>query len=222
MTKPITTLGFIGLGVMGEPMCRNLVTKTKLPVYGTDLKREPVERLAANGLKACTSIAEVAREADAVFLSLHSPKAVEEVCTAIADAKGRTHTIVDMSTTPVRLTRELHARLAAHGITLVDAPVAGMRARAHAGTLSIMVGADAGSLRGRAAASRAHGRGDPLRRGELRPGREGAEQHGGVHDGECARRGDHHRPARRHRREAAVRDHVEGLLRLGGAAHAAG
>ena len=143
MTKPITTLGFIGLGVMGEPMCRNLVTKTKLPVHGTDLKREPVERLVAEGLKACASVAAVAREADAIFLSLHSPTTVEDVCDAIAQANGRAHTIVDMSTTPVRLTRELHQRLAKHGITLVDAPVAGMRARAHAGTLSIMVGADA-------------------------------------------------------------------------------
>lgn len=139
--KPVNTLGFIGLGVMGEPMCRNLVTKTKLPVYGTDLKPEPFERLAAHGLRACKSVANVAREADLIFLSLHSPKAVEEVCDAIAAAKGRTHIIADMSTTPVRLTKELHARLAKSGIALVDAPVAGMRARAHAGTLSIMVGA---------------------------------------------------------------------------------
>jgi 3-hydroxyisobutyrate dehydrogenase-like beta-hydroxyacid dehydrogenase len=139
--KPINTLGFLGLGVMGEPMCGNLVAKTKLPVYGADLKREPVGRLVAKGLKACASIADVARQADAVFLSLHSPQAVEDVCAAIADAKGRTHTIVDMSTTPVRLTRGLHERLAKQGITFVDAPVAGMRARAHAGTLSIMVGA---------------------------------------------------------------------------------
>jgi len=141
MTKPISVLGFIGLGIMGESMCRNLVSKTRLPVYGTDLKRDPVDRLAAKGLKACASIAEVARHADAVFLSLPSPKTVEDVCTAIADAKGCTHTIVDMSTTPVRLTRDLAQRLVQHGITFVDAPVAGMRARAHAGTLSIMVGA---------------------------------------------------------------------------------
>lgn len=141
--KPISTLGFIGLGVMGEPMCLNLVTKTKLPVYGSDLKREPLERLAAKGLQARASIADVTREADAIFLSLHSPQAVEEVCTAIAGANGRTHTVVDMSTTPVKLTKDLHARLAQQGITLVDAPVAGMRARAHAGTLSIMVGGTA-------------------------------------------------------------------------------
>ena len=139
--KPISTLGFVGLGVMGEPMCGNLVAKTRLSVYGTDLKRDPVERLAAKGLKACGSVPEVARAADAIFLSLHSPKAVEDVCNAIAEAKGRTHIIVDMSTTPVKLTRVLHEHLAAQGITFVDAPVAGMRARAHAGTLSSMVGA---------------------------------------------------------------------------------
>jgi 3-hydroxyisobutyrate dehydrogenase-like beta-hydroxyacid dehydrogenase len=141
--KPIQTLGFVGLGVMGEPMCGNLVAKTTLPVYGTDLKRAPVERLAAKGLKPCASVAEVAAAADCVLLSLHSPQAVEAVCTAIADANGRTHTIVDMSTTPVALTRALSGRLAQRGITLIDAPVAGMRARAHAGTLSIMVGASA-------------------------------------------------------------------------------
>jgi 3-hydroxyisobutyrate dehydrogenase-like beta-hydroxyacid dehydrogenase len=139
--KAIETLGFIGLGVMGEPMCRNLVTKTTLPVYATDLKREPLDRLAALGIKRCASVADVAKHADLIFLSLHSPKAVEEVCDAIAAAGGRTHIVADMSTTPVRLTKALHARLAKSGITLVDAPVAGMRARAHAGTLSIMVGA---------------------------------------------------------------------------------
>jgi 3-hydroxyisobutyrate dehydrogenase-like beta-hydroxyacid dehydrogenase len=144
--KPISTLGFVGLGVMGEPMCLNLVTKTRLPVYGADLKREPVDRLAARGLKACAAIADLAREAECIFLSLHSPKAVEEVCATISEANGRANTIVDMSTTPVKLTKELHGRLAQHGITLVDAPVAGMRARAHAGTLSIMVGGTAASF----------------------------------------------------------------------------
>ena len=62
--KPISTLGFIGLGVMGEPMCLNLVTKTSLPVHGIDLKPDPVERLAAKGLKACASVADVASDAD--------------------------------------------------------------------------------------------------------------------------------------------------------------
>ncbi len=50
MSKVIEKLGFIGLGVMGEPMCANLVKKSKLPVYGTDFRKEPRERLAKEGL----------------------------------------------------------------------------------------------------------------------------------------------------------------------------
>ncbi|OYZ98272.1 MAG: 2-hydroxy-3-oxopropionate reductase [Rhizobiales bacterium 17-65-6] len=140
--KAIGSLGFIGLGVMGEPMCANLVRKSPLPVTGTDLKREPIERLTAIGLKPADTIAGVARAADVIFLSLPSGAQVEEVCFGlggIAAAKGRVHTVVDMSTSPVKLTRELAERMAAHGITFVDAPVARMRQAAKDGTLSIMV-----------------------------------------------------------------------------------
>jgi 3-hydroxyisobutyrate dehydrogenase-like beta-hydroxyacid dehydrogenase len=141
--KPIETLGFVGLGVMGERMCANLVAKSGKPVFGTDTRRVPVERLAQKGLKPCGSIAEVAGAADAVFLSLPSGAEVEDVCFGnggFVASGGRTHTIVDMSTTSVGATRALHARLAPRGITFVDAPVAGMRQRAQDGTLSIMVG----------------------------------------------------------------------------------
>jgi 3-hydroxyisobutyrate dehydrogenase-like beta-hydroxyacid dehydrogenase len=85
----------------------------------------------------------VARAADLIFLSLPSGAEVEEVCLGrdgIAAAGGRVHTVVDMSTSPPRLTRELAERMAAKGITFVDAPVARMRQAAKDGTLSIMVG----------------------------------------------------------------------------------
>lgn len=144
--KTIETLGFIGLGVMGEHMCANMVRKAGLPVTGTDMKHESVERLAAIGLKPAATVAEVARAADAIFLSLPSGVQVEEVCFGaggIATTGGRTHTVVDMSTSPVKLTRELAARLAEHGITFVDAPVARMRQAAKDGTLAIMVGGPA-------------------------------------------------------------------------------
>jgi 3-hydroxyisobutyrate dehydrogenase-like beta-hydroxyacid dehydrogenase len=139
----IESLGFIGLGVMGEPMCANLTAKSGRPVHGFDMRAEPVQRLAEKGLKACASIADVARAADVVLLSLPSGREVEDVCFGkggLVEAKGRVHTIVDMSTSPAKLTRELAHRLTPHGITLIDAPVARMRQAARDGTLSIMVG----------------------------------------------------------------------------------
>src|ERR1051326_2096286 len=93
--KPIDTLGFIGLGVMGEPMCANLLAKCGRPVYGTDIRRAPVERLAARGLKACADTAAVAAAADVIFLSLPSGREVDEVCLGlggIAQTGGRVHT----------------------------------------------------------------------------------------------------------------------------------
>lgn len=137
------TLGFIGLGVMGEPMCRNLVLKSGKIVHGVDSRPKPAARLKQDGLVPCGSIAEVAAASDIVFLSLPSIKEVIEVCTGpngIVAAKGRVKTVVDMSTSSVKETRELAATLATSGITLIDAPVARMRQAAKDGTLSIMVG----------------------------------------------------------------------------------
>jgi 3-hydroxyisobutyrate dehydrogenase-like beta-hydroxyacid dehydrogenase len=135
-----TVLGFIGLGVMGEPMCANLVRKSGRTVHGFDLKPEPVERLAALGLRPAGSIAELCAASDIVFLSLPSGREVEEVCAGILGHPGRVRTIVDMSTTQVKLTRDLATRSKERGIDFVDAPVARMRQAAKDGTLSIMVG----------------------------------------------------------------------------------
>jgi 3-hydroxyisobutyrate dehydrogenase-like beta-hydroxyacid dehydrogenase len=142
----IKSLGFIGLGVMGEPMCANLVRKSGLPVHGTDLKRAPVERLAQLGLTPRGSIQEVAASADIVFLSLPSGKEVEQVCLGkggLLEQPGRTRTIVDMSTTQVKLTRDVAKAFAERAIDFADAPVARMRQAAKDGTLSIMVGGSA-------------------------------------------------------------------------------
>ena len=138
----IGTLGFIGLGVMGEPMCANLARKSGRPVFASDLSRPPLDRLAAAGVNACGSVAELADRADLIFLSLPGGKEVEAVCDAIlAAARRRVTIIVDCSTSPVRLTREVAARCNAAGIAYADAPVARTREAARNGTLSIMVGA---------------------------------------------------------------------------------
>jgi 3-hydroxyisobutyrate dehydrogenase-like beta-hydroxyacid dehydrogenase len=140
----IETLGFIGLGVMGEPMCANLARKSACPVHATDLRRAPLDRLTTASVHPCGSITDVAATADLVFLSLPGGKEVAEICGAIlGSARRRVTVIVDCSTAPVRLTREVAARCEAAGIAYADAPVARTREAAQQGTLSIMVGATA-------------------------------------------------------------------------------
>ncbi|HYG41290.1 MAG TPA: NAD(P)-dependent oxidoreductase [Bordetella sp.] len=138
--------GFIGMGVMGEPICRNLAKKSGLPVLGYDSNPAPLQRLAAHGVATAASIAEVARHSDVVFLSLPSGEVVAEVARAphglLAHARPG-QLIVDTSTSPVDTTRDLAAEFAAKGAAFIDAPVARTRAAAEAGTLSVMVGGDA-------------------------------------------------------------------------------
>ncbi len=140
----ISTLGFIGLGVMGNPMCANLSRKSGLPVYGADRDADAVMRLADTpNFHDCASITEVARQADVVFLSLPAIKQVVDVCLGpggLLQNPGRVKAIVDMSTSSVEGTRALAAKVRAAGIAYLDAPVARLREAARLGTLSIMVG----------------------------------------------------------------------------------
>lgn len=137
--------GFIGMGVMGEPMCRNLAAKGGLPVLGHDRDPAPLQRLAAHGVTAAGSVAQVASQCDIVFLSLPSGEVVDAVARApqgLLDCARPGQVIVDTSTSPVDITRALAADFAAKGAVFIDGPIARTRAAAEAGTLSVMVGAD--------------------------------------------------------------------------------
>ncbi|WP_198958979.1 NAD(P)-dependent oxidoreductase [Candidimonas nitroreducens] len=139
-------IGFVGLGVMGEPICRNLARKSGLPVTAFDLDPHPLERLGQYGVQSAADIAAAATDADVVFLSLPSGAVVEQICRGPGGllAAGRQGlVIVDLSTSSVDVTRALAADFARQSIAFVDAPVARTRAAAEAGTLSVMVGADA-------------------------------------------------------------------------------
>lgn len=143
MTQASPTLGFIGLGVMGGPMCLNVVRKHPAPVVAFDLSETALDEVAGAGARRAASIAEVAAQADVIFLSLPGGKQVEAVCFGdggIASA-DRPLTVVDLSTTGVAEARDIAERLAKVGVRFVDAPVARTRQAAQAGTLSIMVGA---------------------------------------------------------------------------------
>lgn len=144
MTSSKQKLGFIGLGVMGEPMCRNLAAKSGADVVGLDRVAEPMTRLAAAGVRAGADVGDVVRGASVVFLSLPSGEAVAALARAdggLLAHIGPGQIVVDLSTSPVELTRELAGEFAQRGATLVDAPVARTRAAAESGTLAVMVGA---------------------------------------------------------------------------------
>jgi 3-hydroxyisobutyrate dehydrogenase len=145
------SIGFVGLGVMGEAMCRNLVRKSGLPVSVYDVVQAPAERLAADGALAASSPAGVA--ADVVFCSLPGHHELEEVLTGEAGvitslsrrarATGRRPAIVDLGTSSVESTRRLAAEAHRAGVDFCDAPVARTRQAAADGTLAVMVGGDA-------------------------------------------------------------------------------
>ncbi len=138
------TIGFIGLGVMGGPMCRNLLTRSGLPVAVRDTDPARQEPLIALGARAAATTGEIARSSDVVFLSLPAGPDVEQVVLGPDGllANGRAgQIVVDLSTIPVATTRTIAAALAEKAIAFADAPVARTRAAAEAGTLSITVGA---------------------------------------------------------------------------------
>ena len=136
------SLGFIGLGVMGEPMCRNLAAKSGRHVAAFDLRPEPLQRLVALGVTAAADATAAAVGAEAVFLSLPGGDELAVVGEALLAVMRPGQTLVDLTTAPVGLTRQLAARFATRGIDYADAPVARTRAAAEAGTLSVTVGAE--------------------------------------------------------------------------------
>ncbi len=138
--RPVATLGFIGLGVMGEPMCGHLARRSGRPVLAHDLRLEPLARLAADGVEAVQPV-DIAWRCDLILLSLPDGKAVASVIGELEPHLQAGQCVVDTSTSPVPLTREIGARLAARGIGYADAPVARTREAAARGELSIMVGA---------------------------------------------------------------------------------
>lgn len=139
------SVGFIGLGVMGEPMCRNLAQKSGRPVIGFDRADAPLERLAAFGVTRADSLAALAASCDVILMALPSGAHVEAVTlgeTGLLAGARPGQVIVDLGTSPVELTRDIAARFAAKGAIYADAPIARTRQAAEEGTLSIMVGAD--------------------------------------------------------------------------------
>ena len=139
-------IGFIGVGNMGGPMCRNIIRNTNHQVAVFDLNPDAVAPCTALGASAGASIAVVAAESDVVFTSLPMPKTVEAVALG-ADgiaANARPGTVyIDLSTNSAATARRVHEGVVAKGMAMLEAPVSGGVPRATDGTIVIMVGGEA-------------------------------------------------------------------------------
>lgn len=141
--KNETKLGFIGLGVMGEPICSNIAKAGLGPMTVFDLADEPTKRLQAGGAHIAESVADIAKAADIIFLSLPGGPEVEDVILGTNGLLANSRPgqiIVDTSTCPVAIARKAAAQCENKGLHFADAPVARTRQAAIDGTLSIMVG----------------------------------------------------------------------------------
>lgn len=135
-------IGFIGLGIMGKPMAKNLLKAGHtLVVY--DIVDAPVKELVAAGATACSSPRDAAAQNDLVITMLpNSPHVKKAVLGEGGVIEGATpgSILVDMSSIAPLASREVAAELAKKGIEMLDAPVSGGEPKAINGTLAIMVG----------------------------------------------------------------------------------
>jgi 2-hydroxy-3-oxopropionate reductase len=145
-------IGFIGLGIMGRPMARNLLgAGFDLVVHSRS--RGPVDELVAAGADAASSPAEVAATSDVTITMLPDTTDVEEVLAGddgVLSAASAGSLVIDMSTIDPGPTRRLAAAFEERDVAMLDAPVSGGERGAIGATLSIMVGG------GDAAFERAH------------------------------------------------------------------
>ncbi|MEO6387256.1 MAG: NAD(P)-dependent oxidoreductase [Croceibacterium sp.] len=138
MSSSGTTVGFLGLGRMGAGMSARLIGHCdRLLVH--DISADAVAALVAQGAEAAGSAKALGAQCDMVFTSLPTPAIVREAFAAIVGG-GSPLVVCDLSTSGPKLALELHQMLAPRGVASFDAPVSGGIARAHDGTLSLMVG----------------------------------------------------------------------------------
>lgn len=141
-------VGFVGLGVMGRPMARNLLA-AGFPLTVHSRSPGPAQELAASGAVTAGSPAEVARASDVVITMLPDTPDVESVLfgkDGVAEGVAAGAVVIDTSTIDPVATERFAERLGALGAEMLDAPVSGGDRGAAAGTLSIMVGGEAAVL----------------------------------------------------------------------------
>lgn len=135
-------IGFIGLGIMGKPMCANLMKKGhELVVF--DMNAAAVAEMVSLGASAAESSADVARQCKTIITMVQNSPQVRAVALGekgIAEGAEQGTVLIDMSSIDPTESRAISAELAKYGIQMLDAPVSGGQPKAIDGTISIMVG----------------------------------------------------------------------------------
>jgi 2-hydroxy-3-oxopropionate reductase len=142
------TVGYIGLGLMGKSMARNIL-QAGFPLVVHNRSRAAVDELVAQGAKAAFSPAEVAVQVDVVFTNLPDTPDVEKVALGkggVIEAARPGLVFVDNSTIKPAASRAIAQVLGEKGVQCLDAPVSGGDIGARQGTLTIMVGGEAAAL----------------------------------------------------------------------------
>ncbi|MFQ5829798.1 MAG: 2-hydroxy-3-oxopropionate reductase [Candidatus Methylomirabilia bacterium] len=137
-------IGFIGLGIMGRPMAKNLL-RAGYPLVVHDLRPEPVQELGGMGAKTAGSAREVTEQVDVLITMLPNSPDVELVAlekNGIIEGAKRGLIYVDMSTISPLVSQKVAGALEPKGVRMLDAPVSGGEKGAIDGILSIMVGGD--------------------------------------------------------------------------------
>jgi len=139
---PEKRIGFIGLGIMGKPMAKNLLKAGfSLTVY--DIASSPVQELVEAGARAGTSAKDVSQNSEIVITMLPNSPEVRQVVLGedgvLAGAKPGT-ILIDMSSIVPLASREISQKALEKGVIMLDAPVSGGEPKAIEGTLAIMVG----------------------------------------------------------------------------------
>lgn len=133
-------IGFLGMGVMGLPMAKNLLKKSGCEVYGYDVVQKQVDAFAADGGHGVTEMDDIYKTCDVIMQMLPTHAIIiDSVERAIKYGK-KGNIIIDLSSTAPHIIKDLYEKVKAAGMELLDAPVSGGNPKAIDGTLAIMVG----------------------------------------------------------------------------------
>jgi L-threonate 2-dehydrogenase len=146
VTKTFSSVGVIGLGIMGSAMSANLV-KAGFKVYGFDPVAAARTKLKKAGGIPCKSVTDVAAQCDRMIFSLPSEKALDSICDELVAAKPSGLIIAETSTLPEAAKLKAFALLAKHKITLLDCPLSGTGAQAVTRDLSIYASGSAKAIK---------------------------------------------------------------------------